>query len=93
MASTALISGRARNREIAMDFPTLVVSMTINDLAREFSMTVQVLSSMKVCGIIIDPICPNLMVEQLIIIPGCLTFPTIPSMNQNHSFSTPSFIH
>ena len=27
MASTALISGRARNREIAMDFPTLVVSL------------------------------------------------------------------
>ena len=24
MASTALISGRARNREIAMDFPTLL---------------------------------------------------------------------
>lgn len=27
MASTALISGRARNREIAMDFPTLLPTL------------------------------------------------------------------
>ena len=31
MASTALISGRARNREIAMDFPTLIVLINVCD--------------------------------------------------------------